>query len=153
MLALASESYAALRRAIDNSNDGKLKRTARTLPPLDPQPESREARPPMRAYGVDRKAAHLKHGSQKADEGCQDGYQKLECVVSSCSQVRLVLLARRSQKFSFGPSSSNREVAACRCETPVSISNTFERWGAELRLTCYHNQIVRCSCFHGMVVP
>src|SRR5439155_11523112 len=104
------------------------------------------------ACAVDRKAAHLKHGSQKADEDCQDGYQKLECVVSFCSQVRLVLLARRSQKFSFDLSPLNREVANCRCETPESISNIFERSGAELHLSCDRNQIVRCPYFDGMVV-
>src|SRR5437773_11941751 len=70
-----------------------------------------------------------------------------------CFAARIASEARRRRKYSFGLNLLNREGANCRCETPESISNSFECSGPQLRLTCDRNQIVRGSCFHGMVVP
>ncbi len=135
------------------ANDCELKRTARTLPSLNPRPESREARPPMRACAVDREAGHVKRGGRKPNEDCRDGYQKLECAVSFCSQDRLALVVRRWRRFSFDLSPLNREVANCRSETAESISNTFERSAAQLLVTCDRDQTVSCSCVNDMAVP
>jgi hypothetical protein len=130
-----------------------LKRTARTLPSLDPRPRSKEGRTPMRGCPVNRKAGHVERGSQKPNEDCRDGYQKLGCALSFCSQVRLVLVARRRRKFSFALSPLNLEVVTPRCETPESISNIFDRPGPRLRLTYDHDQTARCSCLNAMVIP
>jgi hypothetical protein len=83
----------ALRQSLDNYkvlfalNDGKLKSVARTRPLLDPRPESREWRPPMRACAVDRKGGYVKgRGGQKPNEDYRDGYQRSKSAVPFCLQ-------------------------------------------------------------------
>ena len=106
----------------------------------------------MRACAVDREAGHVKRGGQKPNEDFRDGYQKLECAVSFCSQDPLALVVRRWRKFSFDLSPLNGEVAERRSETPESISNAFERSAAQLLVTCDQDQTVSYSCFNGMAV-
>ena len=106
------------------------------------------------AHGAPRQDRHPGlNAVGKATEDSLDDYRKSGCSVSFCRPNCLAWVARRSRKFSFGLSSLNREGANCRCETPESISNAFERSGSQLVLTCDRNQTVRCSCFHVMVAP
>ena len=106
------------------------------------------------AHGAPRRDRRLGlNAVGKATEDSPDDCRKSGCSVLFCRPNCLVSEARRWRKVSFGLNLLNREGANCRCETPESISNSFECSGPQLRLTCDRNQIVRCSCFHGMVIP
>jgi hypothetical protein len=88
-----------LQQSIDNFkvffalNDRKLNRAARTLL-LDPRPESREGRRPMRACAADREGEHVKgRGGQKPNEDYRDGYQRPKSAVLFCLQSAVLAAA------------------------------------------------------------
>jgi hypothetical protein len=93
-----------------------LNRAARTMPSLNPRPESREGRPPMRSCAAGRKRGNVnpRCGSRKATEDSPDDYRKSGCSVSFYRQNWLAAVVWRQRKFCSSLSPLIRQEPDCR---------------------------------------